>query len=555
MRQDLRILLSVADRRTTARVVIGLVLAVVAQVLLVVWTLILATAAAKALTGERVTGDLVVLGALVPVRAFMRALSTASLTTASTELRAAHRRRLAALVTGAADPTHPDATTGDLAGLLGPGIDDLEPFVTRYLPARAAAMTVPLLVAVLVGVRDLLSLAILLFTGPMLVTLLAIVGARTRSLTERRFRELAWLRSFHLDMVQGIPTLHVFGRARGGSRTIGEISERFGRTTMDVLRTAFQTSLVIEWAATAATALVAVQVGLRLVDGDLAFSLALAVLVLTPEFFAPVRTLAVEYHAGQAGGAVLARLREFGDAGRDGTTPTTASPTVADEPRRAPALRLDGVSLRSEGGSLLLADADLAIAAGETIALIGGSGVGKTSLLRTLRDARHPDGGRILVDGVPLDSLERAQWRAAVTFVAQRPAMLSGTIAEAVTLSDPGASDERLDTALRIACIDEFVDALPDGAHTPIGEGGLRLSGGQRQRLAIARCVLRDAPFVVLDEFTAHLDPETEAEVVRRITPFLAHRTVLLATHREATLALADRVVELVDGRLVGAGR
>ena len=201
--------------------------------------------------------------------------------------------------------------TGDVASTIGQGVESLHDYVTRFVPAAALAVVAPLLVGLAVAVLDPWTTLILLFTGPMLVLLLVVIGGRTRALTRRRFDELGWLSSFYLDMIRGLGTLKAFGRSREGAERIQEVSRRFGDTTMEVLRTAFQTSLVMEWAATAATALAAVEISFRMIEGGLSFGTGLAVLVLIPEFFVPFRRLALEYHAGQSGRAAQERIDEL----------------------------------------------------------------------------------------------------------------------------------------------------------------------------------------------------------------------------------------------------
>ncbi|MBU3700727.1 MAG: thiol reductant ABC exporter subunit CydD [Acidimicrobiia bacterium] len=524
-----------------------------AQLVAVAWTVVLALTLSRAFDGRSIIVPLVLLGLGLVLRAGLRSVATHSAAVVSESVR---RRSRAAL---ADDLLRGRSTSGVDATLLGPGIDALDDHVCRYRPARVTAMVVPPVVVVVMAVLDPISMAILLFTGPMLIALLALVGARTRALAERRLHELGRLRHLHLDMVSGLPVLRVFGRTNDGAARLGEASERFGRTTMDVLRTAFQTSLVIEWAATAATALVAVQVGLRLTAGHLGFGAALVVLLLTPEFFVPLRNLAAEYHAGQTGEATLTALAER-TAGRTAspttpervsTTPTASTPEWSSPP----SLVFDAVTVDAPGsGRRLLTDAALELRSGETVALIGPSGIGKSTVARLLLALHRPTSGTVRVDGESLDALDPEQWRRSVTFVTQRPCLVSGTIADNIALSAPTATHAEIEHAARCAGVDEFAAALPLGLDTAVGERGTRLSGGQRQRVAIARALVREAPVVVLDEFTAHLDPDTEAEVVERMAAFLSRRTTLLIAHRPASASLATRLVTIDGGRFVEVG-
>ncbi|MEJ5256427.1 MAG: ABC transporter transmembrane domain-containing protein, partial [Acidimicrobiales bacterium] len=232
---------------------------------------------------------------------------------ATSGMKARLRVRLARhLVTLGPVPLHRERS-GELAGVLGESLDALDPYLTSYRPARVQAVVVPAVVFAVIAVLDPWTTLVLGFAGPMLLLLLALIGGRTRAITDRRFQELRWLDGFFLDLLQGLGTLKAFGRSREEADTIAEVSSHYGRTTMEVLRTAFQTSLVMEWAATAATALVAVQVGFRLVEDAIAFGPALAVLMLTPEFFAPLRRMATEHHAGAGGDAAAERIVELLD--------------------------------------------------------------------------------------------------------------------------------------------------------------------------------------------------------------------------------------------------
>ena len=513
---------------------------------LIAWTIALARSISDLVEGQSLTPALFALAGILVLRVGFRFTSSQFLATSSNRLRSGLRSRLTSV---RATDQHSPMSAGTDSTLLGPGVDSLDEYVTKFLPARTLAALVPVLVFILVGFLDPWSLLVLLFAGPMLILLLAVIGSRTRVLSEQRFRELGWLRSFYLDMVRGIPTLKVFGRATESIDTIEEISDRFSRTTMSVLRTAFQTSLVIEWAATAATALVAVQISLRMVDGKISFPAALTVLMLTPEFFAPLRNLAVEYHAGQTGNAVLAQLPDLTFPLPD---PTSCVSKLTPSSSRPPAIRFDRVSFRHPGtDQFVLDDVSFSIASGETVVLLGPSGVGKTTLLELLQGTREPTSGQITIDGSPLTDLDHELWRRRITSVPQSPFMFSTSVHDNVALSNREASISEIIGALDLACATEFVAELPFGIDSAIGEEGTTLSGGQRQRLAIARAVLRDAPLALLDEFTAHLDPETERQVIDSIDGFLSQRTAIIVAHREATATLADRTFRLEQGRLI----
>lgn len=567
MRSPIRLLLN--DRRVAAWTIGAVGCATLAMTATVGWLLLMVTVVDDVFLGGGSLSDVSdavgVMVVLLAGRAVAVWLGEMCSLRASTRLRSTVRASLVdhlvavgpAIVAGTSDddPAAVTRSSGQLTTTIGSGVDALDPFVARFVPAAAMVLIGPLLVGAAVTVIDPWSTLVLLFTGPMLVLLLAVIGGRTRSLTRRRFDELGWLASFYLDMIRGLGTLKVFGRSHDGAGTIESVSRRFGDTTMDVLRTAFQTSLVMEWASTAATALVAVAVSFRMVEGSMSFRAAFAVLVLTPEFFVPFRRLALEYHAGQSGQAALEQIEALGSLPTitPRRVPCSARTARAQRPMSPPALDMNGVCFRYPGASAdALADFDLSVGPGETVALCGPSGAGKSTVARVLLGFVEPSAGTVELGGSFLDSTDIEQWRRHFAWVPQSPTLVAGTVAANIALGDPDASRERVAAAARLARADGFIDELPDGYDTVIGERGVGLSGGQRQRLAIARATLIEAPFVLLDEFTAHLDERTEADLLEAMRDLLESRTALVIAHRPATIAMADRVVNMAGGRIDG---
>ena len=533
---------------------ISILLGLFAAGILVAWTILLAGVIndgfIKAQTLSGVLPTLVLMAALLLLRALCIWLAENSSQHASGLLRRKVRSdSLAHLI--AVGPAGLSAErTAELTSTLGQGVDSLDAYLSRFLPSAALAVIVPAGVFVTIGILDPWTTLILLFTGPMLILLLAVIGSRTRSLTQRRFEELGWLSSFYLDMIQGLATLKAFGRADEGAEMVEQVSRRYGEATMDVLRTAFQTSLMMEWAATAATALVAVQISFRLIRGDLSFDLALAVLMLTPEFFAPLRRLAIEYHAGQEGNAALERITELNALPAQTRSVTTEGQGFSS--LGFSSLELSSVGFTYAGSdSPALEQVSFVIEQGQTVALIGPSGAGKSTLAKLLMQFMQPDQGQILINGQPAQNHPPSDWRRIISWVPQQPAFFAGTVAQNIALGRPDASIEQIHEAARVASAHGFIEALPDGFNTLLGENGLRLSGGQRQRLAIARAAIMDTPVVLLDEFTAHLDEDTEAQVVAAMSALMQDRTAVVIAHRAATIASAQRVITLDGGRVI----
>jgi thiol reductant ABC exporter CydD subunit len=446
--------------------------------------------------------------------------------------------------------------SGELVNAMVEGVEALDAYLTQYLSARCLAGLVPALVLLVVLALDPWTALVLLFAGPMLLLLLALIGGRAKAITERRFLELSWMSAFFLDVLQGMATLKAFGRSREQATNIEDISRHYGSTTMEVLRTAFQTSLVMEWAATAATALVALEVSLRLMNGKLPFDRTLAVLLLTPEFFLPLRHMALKYHAGTAGKAAAERIfailntpvRELRPGSQADTGATPPLPQRFD-------VRLVDVSYAYDGGRRpALRRFSLTISHGQTVVVVGPTGAGKTTVANLLLRFIEPDSGVITVGGVPLQVLDRSIWRGQVGWVPQLPHLFHGTIADNIWLANPQAGPNEMKTAARAANAHEFIQSLPRGYDTLVGERGARLSGGQQQRIAIARAFLKDAPFLVLDEVTAHLDSKSEELIRDALVRLMRGRTILIIAHRLQLAFGADHIVVMDQGCSVQTG-
>jgi thiol reductant ABC exporter CydD subunit len=396
---------------------------------------------------------------------------------------------------------------------------------------------VPVAVLALVAVLDPISAGLLLLTLPLVPIFMWLVGRYTAQRAHERWQALAILASHFLDVVRGLPTLRAFNRGEAQTERLEQVGDDYRRTTMATLRVAFLSGAVLELAATLGVALVAVTVGVRLVDGSIPFETALAVLVLAPELYAPLRSLAAQYHASADGLAVTGRLLEL----------IEAPPLVASGPSPAPsargaAIRLDGVSYSYPSRELpVLEDVDLEIAGGETVALVGESGGGKSTIAALLLRLCEPGRGRITVAGVDLAGCDAASWRAQIAWAPQDPTLFRGTVADNIRLGDPDAPDERVRAAARLAGADAFVAALPLAYETPLGEGGRRVSAGERQRIA---------PVLILDEPTANLDPASAELVDDAIARLRGTRTMLVISHRAELAFRADRVVELDQGRV-----
>ncbi|WP_454917995.1 thiol reductant ABC exporter subunit CydD [Xanthobacter sediminis] len=440
--------------------------------------------------------------------------------------------------------------SGEAATVVIEGVDALEPYVARFLAHAGILAALPLVILAVVLPSDWISGLVLLLTAPVIPLFMVLLGQGAERLNRRQWRRLTRLSAQLLDGLQRLTTLKALNASAREAERLAQAAEDYRASTMSVLRIAFLSSLALEFFATVAIAVVAVLIGFRLLAGTLGFEAGFFVLLLAPEFYAPLRQLGVDYHARMealaAAERILDLLQEQPDA------PGTERPVFAGPP----AVEVDGVAYAWEAGRPALRGVSLRLESGEITALVGPSGAGKSTLLALLLGFIRPQEGRIRAASHDLAEMDGAHWMAQVALVPQRPHMFAGSVLDNIRLFDPAVGPEEVRAAAQLAAADRFISALPQGYDTPLGEHGQTLSGGQVQRLALARAFLKaDAPVLMLDEGTAGLDRETEAVVADAIRRLAPGRTTLIVAHRLATVRLADRVVFLDEGRIVEQGR
>jgi ATP-binding cassette subfamily C protein CydD len=415
---------------------------------------------------------------------------------------------------------------------------------------------VPLLVGAAVFRADLLSGVVLTATWPLIPLFMYLIGGMARRRSQAQWVALSRMSARFLDTVQGIATLVTLGRADDEAAVVAATSDRFRAVTMEVLKVAFLSALTLEWLATLGTAVIAVELGLRLLAARISFEAALFILVVTPEFYWPMRALGAAFHAAMTGREAGERMSELLDRpAAQAATAAVAEPRLDADSASRGGLVLDDVSFRySPDRPVALDRVSFSVAPGTTVALIGPSGSGKSTIAHLVLRFIEPDSGRLLADGHPLGAFDADAWRHQVTWLPQRPHLFHGTVLDNLRLARPDASDSDIERAVVLARADEFIRGLPGGLRAEIGEGGSRLSGGEAQRVALARAFLKDTPLLVLDEPTSHLDPENDSLVSDTLRELVRGRTVLLIAHRLTTVAGAGHVVVLSRGRVVEQG-
>jgi ATP-binding cassette subfamily C protein CydCD len=518
-------------------------LALIQAVLTVVWAVALAAAIAPvAMSGaglHQIRTALIVAACAALGRAVVAWAFESTGRVGAQQVMSELRLRLTKHVLEARPLSNGTETTGELATVAVQGVDGLELVFARYLPQLMLAVLVPIFAIGWVLRIDWISAAILIVTIPVIIIFMILIGLGSEQRAKARWSALQTLGGRFFEVVRGLTTLRVHDRAEAQVAVLEQVGEDYRRETMATLRLAFLSALVLELAAALGVAMVAVALGIRLVDGGIGLQAALAVLILAPEVYQPIRQLGAQFHASADGMVAAEGIFAVLDAPGVLTEvpgPHIAAPSVAHE-----AIVFDDVSVEYPGrGVPALAGIELQLAPGEFVALV------------RLID---PTGGAVRIAGRDLREIDPDQWRSRIAWVPQRPRIFATTVADNVRVADPSASDAAVLDALRHAGAEDLVAGLPDGVQTMLGEGGRRLSAGETQRISLARAFLRRAELFVLDEPTAHVDGILAAELAQVIRRLTAGATTLAVTHRLELVNAADRVVQIHDGRIVSGER
>ncbi|MBE7566604.1 thiol reductant ABC exporter subunit CydD [Acidithiobacillus sp. HP-11] len=443
--------------------------------------------------------------------------------------------------------------SADIASTMIEGVEALEPYFSRYLPQMALVSLIPLAILIVVFPEDWISGLILLITGPLVPFFMVLVGYAAEAVNQRQWRKMLLMSAHFLDVVQGLTTLKIFGRAKDEIEIVARISDDYRRSTMAGLRVAFLTSAVLEFFASLSIALVAVSLGARLlqVHASVTFFTAFFVLLLAPEYFNPLRGLSTHYHARMSAIAAAKRIFEILDM----PLPEKSRQGADYVPSGQISLSVRNLHFSYEAGRNALEGVNAEFPAGKVTALVGASGAGKSTLASALLGFVQASEGEILVNGqMPLNAIEPELWWKQLAWVPQNPRLFHGSLGDNIRIGRPDADLAALREAAQNAHALEFIENLPDGFETMIGDLGQGLSGGQIQRIALARAFLKNPPLFILDEATANLDMENESLVLDAMQKLITGRTAIVIAHRLATAERADHIIVMDAGRVAESG-
>jgi ATP-binding cassette subfamily C protein CydCD len=495
---------------------------------------------------------IIVLCWVIALRALMVWIGEISARRVAIRVKQALRRRLSERLLKLGPSYTRSARAGELAVVALESVEALDAYFSQYLPQLVLAAIIPLSILAFILPLDPLSGLILLLTAPLIPIFMSLIGRAAETLTGRQFERLRRMSAHFLDSLQGLQTLKIFGRSRSHAQTISQVSDEYAGTTMSVLRVTFLSALVLEMVATLSTAVIAVEIGLRLLYSGIAFEQAFFFLVLAPEFYLPLRMLGIRFHAGMSGTAAVRKIFAILDTPAEERIPHAVHTHELEDFSR---LEFSDVTFTYPGeADPALEEVSLAIEAGQHVALVGKSGAGKSTLAQLLMRFLEPGQGQILVDGQALADVDPEAWRELLAWVPQDPFIFNTSIAENIRLGRPGAEEAEVIAAAKAAHLHDFIVALPDGYETIVGEAGARLSGGEAQRLALARAFLQNARLLILDEPSSDLDPWLEDQLAQSTAELMRGRTVITIAHRLTTIARADQIVVMEEGCIAERG-
>lgn len=440
--------------------------------------------------------------------------------------------------------------TGRIINLLTEGFQSITSYYSQYIPQVFSAFLIPTLICIFTAVADKLSALIMIITYPIIPLFMVLIGYKTEELNNNQWNKLNTLSSHFLDVLQGLSTLKLFGRSKIQEEKVYEISEDYRKGTMEVLKVTFLSSLVLELTSTISIAVLAVNLGLRLVYSKIDFLQAFFILIIAPDFYLPLRQLGLKFHSSLNGKIAVEKLEELekeleeredncrkAELEKDKFTVEVKNLSFTHRNREA----LNNISFK--------------ISSKEKVAIVGESGSGKSTLINILSGFLKVNDGTVFINGIDINLINRESYLRNIALVPQFPHIFDKSIKDNILLSNREADLKEFYNICRTTKVEEFTVKYKDRYDTAVGEGErVIISGGERQRIAAARAVLKNTPFIILDEPTSALDPETEEIIPELLKGYLKDKTLLIAAHRLNTIKAADKILVLQEGYLVESG-
>lgn len=442
--------------------------------------------------------------------------------------------------------------SGHIIALCLEGIPSYKTYLELFIPRFLSCLLIPASIVIYVFTMDVTSAVVLIVVMPILIIFLILLGLVAQKQKDNKWENYQLLSRHFVDSLRGLVTLKFLGRSKGHREAIYSVSNKYRISTVRTLRVAFLSSFSLDFFSSLSVAVVAVELGLRLINGQMDFLAALTILILAPEYFLPVRELGNDYHAtmdGKESGEKIHGLLNLHDGEKQVETVNLPDWNKESE------LVVRGLTKTfTEENRSVLADIHFAICGFKKIGIIGLSGAGKSTLIDVLSGFSRPTSGSFFVDGIEIPDFSVAAWQDQVTYIPQHPYIFSGTVKENIMWYAPDATDKEITEAAERTGLSELISQFPNGLDEKIGQGGSALSGGEEQRIALARALLTNRPIMFFDEPTAHLDIETEHDIKEIMLPLFENKLVFFATHRLHWMNEMDYILVMDGGRLAESG-